>query len=145
MAHTPIEKLAKMNGQVDGLPHSLHFMKLLNLPCHCCHEAKSHRCYYPPASTREPENENEPMSWDMIDIGENRTTLGGHQYISIFIIRRSRYAITILHKTHEDFPSILKRAFTKASFMPKTIRCDGAGEYICQKTLQFFADNNILQ
>eukprot|EP00961_Rhodomonas_salina_P095574 1285561-Rhodomonas_salina.1 len=39
MAHMQIEKLAKMNGQVDGLPSSLHFTKLLNLPCHCCHEA----------------------------------------------------------------------------------------------------------
>eukprot|EP00961_Rhodomonas_salina_P228599 3089624-Rhodomonas_salina.2 len=87
------------------------------------------------------ENENELMSWDMIDIGENWTTLGGHQYISIFIIHSSH--ITILHKTHEDFPSILKHTFTNACFTPKTIRCDGACEYICQKTLQFFADNNI--
>eukprot|EP00961_Rhodomonas_salina_P145510 1958215-Rhodomonas_salina.1 len=83
------------------------------------------------------------MSWDMIDIGDKWTTMGGHHYISIFIIRRSRYAITILHKTLDDFPSILKQAFTKAGFTPRTILCDGAGEYICKRTLQFFADNKI--
>eukprot|EP00961_Rhodomonas_salina_P129791 1747892-Rhodomonas_salina.1 len=67
-----------MNGQVDGMPRNVHFTKLLNLPCHCCHEAKSHRCNYPPASTKEPTNENELMSWDMIDIGDKWMMMGGH-------------------------------------------------------------------
>eukprot|EP00961_Rhodomonas_salina_P292792 3933218-Rhodomonas_salina.1 len=49
----------------------------------------------------------------------------------------------ILHKTHKDFPTILKQAFTKAGFMPHTIQCDGAGKYVCQRTLQFFADKKI--
>eukprot|EP00961_Rhodomonas_salina_P267486 3614162-Rhodomonas_salina.1 len=48
-----------------------------------------------------------------------------------------------LHKTCDDFPSILKQAFTKAGFTPCTIWCDGAGEYICKRTLQFLADNKI--
>eukprot|EP00961_Rhodomonas_salina_P193474 2611725-Rhodomonas_salina.1 len=84
------------------------------------------------------------MTWDLIDIGKNWTSIGGYRYISVFIIKCSRYAITILHKDRADFVSILRRAIAKAGFTPKRVRCNGAGEYVSAKLMDFFKENDIL-
>eukprot|EP00961_Rhodomonas_salina_P261211 3530119-Rhodomonas_salina.1 len=56
------------------------------------------------------------MTWDLIYIGEDWKLIWGFQYISIFIVKRSRYAITNLHKDRSDFVGILQRAIAKAGF-----------------------------
>eukprot|EP00961_Rhodomonas_salina_P254023 3433280-Rhodomonas_salina.1 len=89
MAHAPIPKLALMSSQVDGLPHTLHFPKLLCVPCCLCDEAKAKRQPYPDASTTEIENEDDLMTWDLIDLGEKWTMIGGNRYILLFVIKKS--------------------------------------------------------
>eukprot|EP00961_Rhodomonas_salina_P004006 54993-Rhodomonas_salina.1 len=103
MAHVPVLKLAKMSHLVDGLPRLLHFPKLLRVQCAVCYEAKAKRQLYPDSSETVYENEDDLMTWDLIDIGEDWKLIGGFLYISIFIVKRSRYAITILHKDRSDF------------------------------------------
>eukprot|EP00961_Rhodomonas_salina_P244857 3308959-Rhodomonas_salina.1 len=66
------------------------------------------------------------MTWDLIDVGENWKSIGGYCYISIFIVKHSRYAITILHKDRSDFVGVVLRAISKAGFTPKRLRFDGA-------------------
>eukprot|EP00961_Rhodomonas_salina_P211968 2862127-Rhodomonas_salina.1 len=126
MAHAPIPKLALMSSQVDSLPCTLHFPKLLRVPCRLCDEAKAKRQPYPDALTTEIENEEDLMTWDLIDLGEKWTMIGGNRYISLYVIKKSRFAITILHKDSTNFKGILKRAIAKAGFTPKTILCYGA-------------------
>eukprot|EP00961_Rhodomonas_salina_P170370 2296729-Rhodomonas_salina.1 len=129
---------------MDYLVISTQFPKMLRVPCHHCNEAKAKRQPYAYASTNELTNENDLMTWDLIDIGKNWTSIGGYHYISVFIIKRSRYAITILHKDRADFVSILRRAIAKAGFTPKRVRCNGAGEYVSAKLMDFFRENDIL-
>eukprot|EP00961_Rhodomonas_salina_P238738 3226326-Rhodomonas_salina.1 len=69
MAHVPIPKLAKMSHMVDCLPSVLHFPKLLRVPCAVCDEAKAKHQPYPDASTAIYENEDDLMTWDLIDVG----------------------------------------------------------------------------
>eukprot|EP00961_Rhodomonas_salina_P114027 1533886-Rhodomonas_salina.1 len=106
-----------MSHLVDGLPRHLHFPKMLRVPCHLCDEAKAKRQPYADASTNEPTNEDDLMTC---------------------------YAITILHKDRADFVSILRRAIAKAGFTPKRVQCDGAGEYVSAKLMDFFCKNDIL-
>eukprot|EP00961_Rhodomonas_salina_P056156 754209-Rhodomonas_salina.1 len=77
MAHVPIPKLAKMSHMVYGLPHVLHFPKLLRVPCAVCYEAKAKRQPYPDASTAIYENEDDLMTWNLIDVSENWKSIGG--------------------------------------------------------------------
>eukprot|EP00961_Rhodomonas_salina_P132393 1781710-Rhodomonas_salina.1 len=118
MAHTPIEKLAALNGKVTGLPCNLNFSKLTNVPYACCHQAKAKHNYYPDASTTV---NKDLLTWDLVDMGKEWTMIGGHRYISIFVVQHSCYVITILHKDSTDFKRILNHAFTKIGYIPKQI------------------------
>eukprot|EP00961_Rhodomonas_salina_P119379 1606262-Rhodomonas_salina.3 len=138
MAHAPIQKLALMSSQVDCLPCTLHFPKLLRVPCSLCDEAKAKRQPYPDTSTTEIDNEDDLMTWDLINLGEKWTMIGCNRYILLFIIKKSRYAITILLKDHTNFKGILKRTIAKAGFTPKTVLCYRAGEYVCTEIQAFF-------
>eukprot|EP00961_Rhodomonas_salina_P161321 2171525-Rhodomonas_salina.1 len=72
------------------------------------------------------------MVWDMFDMGDKHLSLSGNQYISVFLVHRSSFAITILHKgrSFETVKSMLIRVFARAGFVPKKVLHDGAGEYI---------------
>ena len=78
MAHTPIKKLAQLNGKVSGLPRHLQFPKVLNLPRACCREAKAIRQPDPPASEKTCENEDDMITWDLFDMGEEWKTIDGN-------------------------------------------------------------------
>eukprot|EP00961_Rhodomonas_salina_P023782 319595-Rhodomonas_salina.1 len=142
MAHALIPKPASMSPQVSGLPRPLHFAKLLRLQCSLCNTAKAKRQNYPNASTTTVENEDYLMTWDLIDVSEEWITLGGNRYISIFIIKKSRYTITILHKDLSNFEKILKCAITKAGFTPKRVRCYCA-EFVSKKLQAFLVEQHI--
>eukprot|EP00961_Rhodomonas_salina_P126304 1701235-Rhodomonas_salina.2 len=144
MAHVPIPKLAKMSLLVDGLQCHLHFPKELRVPCALCYEAKAKRQPFPDALETVYENEDDLMTWDLIDVGEDWMLIGGFRYISVFIVKHSRYAITILHKDRADFVGMLCKAIAKAGFTPKRIRCDSAGEYVSGKLAEFLDANYIL-
>eukprot|EP00961_Rhodomonas_salina_P182800 2468080-Rhodomonas_salina.1 len=62
---------------VDGLPRHLHFPKALRVPCALCDEAKAKRQPFPDASETVYENEDDLMTWDLIDVGEDWTSIGG--------------------------------------------------------------------
>eukprot|EP00286_Rhodomonas_abbreviata_P021100 CAMPEP_0181305828 /NCGR_PEP_ID=MMETSP1101-20121128/9952_1 /TAXON_ID=46948 /ORGANISM="Rhodomonas abbreviata, Strain Caron Lab Isolate" /LENGTH=1956 /DNA_ID=CAMNT_0023411799 /DNA_START=677 /DNA_END=6547 /DNA_ORIENTATION=+ len=143
MAHTPVPKLAQMSRQVEGVPRHLQCARALRFPCATGQHAKAIRQNYPDASTRVSNSNDALISWDLIDLGENFTTIGGNRYLSLFIIERSRFAITILHKDRSDFKQTLQRAFAKAGFTPKVVRSDGAAEYLTPELDKFFTDNGI--
>eukprot|EP00961_Rhodomonas_salina_P000503 6912-Rhodomonas_salina.1 len=44
---------------------------------------------------------------------------------------------------NDVFKGILKQAITKAGFMPKTILCNRAGEYVCAEIRAFFKAENM--
>eukprot|EP00961_Rhodomonas_salina_P299980 3939384-Rhodomonas_salina.1 len=104
MAHVPISKLAKMSHLINGLLCHLHFPKALRVPCALCDEAKAKRQPFPDASTTQYENEDDLMTWDLVDVSENWKSIG------VF----SLYAITILHKDCTDFVGVLRKAIAKA-------------------------------
>jgi len=112
MAHTPVTRLAQMSRQVTGIPRHLQFARALRFPCSTCQCAKAVRQTYPDASEHIRDEHDSLISWDLIDLGENFTTIGGNRYLSLFIIHRSRFAITILHKDRTDFKQTLQRAET---------------------------------
>eukprot|EP00961_Rhodomonas_salina_P147324 1982588-Rhodomonas_salina.2 len=144
MAHVPIPKLAKMSLLVDGLQCHLHFPKALCVPCALCDEAKVKCQPFPDASETVYESEDDLMTWDLINIGEDWKLIGGFRYISVFIVKHSQYAITILHMDQADFVGVLCKAIAKAGFTLKHIQCNGAGEYVSGKLAEFLDANNIL-
>jgi len=122
MAHTPLRKLAAMSHQVVGIPRHLQVRESLRLPCDVCQEAKIVKPNAPPASNSVSRDEEDLVTWDLIDMGEHHPTVSHNRYLSLFIIHSSRYAITILHCDCKDFKSVLLRAITKMGFTPKVMR-----------------------
>mmetsp|Transcript_68603 Transcript_68603/g.143115 ORF Transcript_68603/g.143115 Transcript_68603/m.143115 type:complete len:1720 (-) Transcript_68603:7252-12411(-) len=141
IAHTPVPKLSVMSRLVSGLPRGLHFNKIIRFPCGHCQEAKAKRQPYPAASTSVSTRESDLMTWDSFDMGDKHPSLGGNRYVSVFVIHRSRFAITLLHKdrSFETMKGLLIRAFARAGFTPKRVRHDGAGEYISTEITEWLA------
>eukprot|EP00961_Rhodomonas_salina_P275502 3722198-Rhodomonas_salina.1 len=77
MAHVPISKLAKMSHLIDGLQRHFHFPKALRVPCALCYDAKAKHQPFPDASTTQYENEDDLMTWDLVDVVENWKSIGG--------------------------------------------------------------------
>eukprot|EP00286_Rhodomonas_abbreviata_P028108 CAMPEP_0181313458 /NCGR_PEP_ID=MMETSP1101-20121128/14257_1 /TAXON_ID=46948 /ORGANISM="Rhodomonas abbreviata, Strain Caron Lab Isolate" /LENGTH=1511 /DNA_ID=CAMNT_0023420409 /DNA_START=376 /DNA_END=4908 /DNA_ORIENTATION=+ len=142
MAHTPVPRLAAMSRLVKGVPRCLHMNKVLRFPCGICQEAKAVRQPYPPASTHTSTHENDLITWDSFDMGNQHLSMGGNRYVSVFVIHRSRYAITVLHKDRkfDTMKKILIRAFARAGFTPKRVRHDGAGEYVSEELTAWLAE-----
>mmetsp|Transcript_60023 Transcript_60023/g.123247 ORF Transcript_60023/g.123247 Transcript_60023/m.123247 type:complete len:378 (+) Transcript_60023:848-1981(+) len=129
MAHTPVTRLAQMSKQVTGVPRHLQFARALRFPCSTCQHAKAIRQTYPEASEHIRDEHDSVISWDLIDLGENFTTIRGNRYLSLFIIHCSRFAITILHNDRTDFKQTLQRAFAKDPVQcnHSTFLCTNAG------------------
>jgi len=113
-----------MSHQVVGLPRNLQTRESLRLPCDVCQEAKIVKPNAPPASNSVSREEEDLVTWDLIDMGENHPTVSHNRYLSLFIIHCSRYAIAILHQNRQDFQSVLLCAITKMGFTPKVMRSD---------------------
>eukprot|EP00961_Rhodomonas_salina_P074440 999717-Rhodomonas_salina.1 len=62
MAHVPISKLAKMSSLVM---------------CALCDEAKAKHQPFPDASMTQYENEDDLMTWDLVDVSENWKSICG--------------------------------------------------------------------
>jgi len=143
MAHTPLNNLASMSHQVTGIQRVLQFREALRFPCGVCSEAKAVKQNAPPSSRTVSHNENYLVTWDLIDMGDKHTTIWGNRYISLFMIHRSRYAITILQKDRTDFRAVLLLVFAKMGFTPKTVRSDEAAEYLDNNLAKFFIEHCI--
>ena len=144
MLHMDMRKLAQMSGQVDGVPRPLHYPRMLRHPCSTCREAKATRNPYPPASDRVSATEDDMITWDLVDMGQGMKTIGGNRYMSIFVVRRSRYAIIALHDERANFVNLVRKVVAKAGFIPKKFRFDGAAECISEE-MQKYCDDNMIQ
>eukprot|EP00961_Rhodomonas_salina_P088712 1193382-Rhodomonas_salina.1 len=68
-----------MSHLVDGLQRHLHFPKAFRVQCALCDEAKakSQPFQVPDASMTQYENEDDLMTWDLVNISENWKSIGG--------------------------------------------------------------------
>ena len=130
--HAHPSKVAKLSRRCIGIRHPLADVRN---PCHSCMDNNATRNDAPPSSTTEREG-----VWhvDLMDLGPEALSLGGHRYVSIFTIAKSRFVYIELHSTKDEFPQVLERVFARAGKHPKILRTDGAGEYFSP------AANNIL-
>ena len=128
MNHPSLPRLVKLNGRVDGLPRQLSQVKQYNHPCHHCQDANAIRNDFPPASGDWADGPD-LWSWDLVDMGDVKT-LDGNRYLSMFVIKKSRFGMIILHKDRSAVTTkiVLDKAFGYAGCQPKIIRSDGAGE-----------------
>eukprot|EP00961_Rhodomonas_salina_P027355 370328-Rhodomonas_salina.1 len=76
-------------------------------------------------------------------MGADCTTINDNQYASLFLIRKSRYTFVFLHKTKDEIPSIMLKAFAYVGGWPKIISSDGAGEYHSPEMDKMFEEKNI--
>ena len=79
----------------------------------------------------------------MIDMGPKHLSLGKNRYITIFTVADTRYVMIFLHKTKDEFPSLLLQALTRTPRQPKILRTDGAGEYITATVNKILLDRGI--
>jgi hypothetical protein len=123
MGHAHITKLAKLSRNCIGI--NRHIAESRH-PCHDCQDCNVIRNNAPPPSQHQNKG-----AWnvDMIDMGEKNLSMSGYRYITIFTIADSRYLMIFLHKTKDEFPSLLKQAFARAGCTPRILRTDGATEY----------------
>lgn len=129
MLHPNKSKFKHFNGRVDGLLRKLNEDNFCSCPYSTCDEAKATRNPYPPQSTHLDTTDTDMWQWDLIDMGADCLTINDNCYASLFLIRKSRYAFVFLHKTKDEIPSIMAKAFAYAGSWPKIILSDGAGEY----------------
>ena len=123
MGHAPISKLAKLSKNCIGMPRVITDTRR---PCHDCQDANIIRSDAPPPSSSQTKG---VWNVDLIDMGEKNLSSAGHRYITIFTIGDSRYVMIFVHKTKDQFPTLLKQAFARAGCHPKILRTDGATEY----------------
>jgi hypothetical protein len=63
-------------------------------------------------------------------------SIGGHRYCTVIIvIRKSGFVFIFLHKTKDEIQTVWTKCLNTLDdkHKLKTVRCDGAGEYIIQK------------
>jgi hypothetical protein len=66
----------------------------------------------------------------MVDYGEHAVTPAGNRYMTIFVIAGPRFVMIFPHKKKSDFDTLLDKAIAQAGSAPKTLRTDGALEYL---------------
>lgn len=128
--HPSLPKLVQLNGKVIGLPRKLSNTKQGMFPCHTCQDAKATRNDFPPSSNNWADDPG-LWSWDMIDIREDHPTLDNNRYMSIIVIKKSRFGMVFLHSSKDAATNkqVLEKAFAYSGSKPTTLRSDGAGEY----------------
>ena len=130
MNHLSLPKLMKLNRKVTGVPRPLVNRKQGMFPCHTCQDATSIRNDFQPTSENWADDQG-LWSWDMIDFGEEHPTLDDNRYISIFVIKQSRFWMIFLHKDKSSVTNkaVLLKAFAYTGTRPTKLRSDGAAEY----------------
>ena len=95
-------------------------------PCHECNDANIIK-----TKTTGPSNTTKTGGWsvDLVDLGANCTSVGGHRYFTVFVSLDTRFVRAYAHKTKDEFPTILQKALAQARTCPKFLRSDSAGEY----------------
>lgn len=130
MNHLSLPKLMKLNRKVTGVPRPLVNRKQGMFQCHTCQDATSIRNDFQPTSESWADDQG-LWSWDMIDFAEEHPTLDDNRYISIFVIKQSRFWMIFLHKDKSSVTNkaVLLKAFAYTGTRPTKLRSDGAAEY----------------
>ena len=76
--------------------------------------------------------------------GEKLTTPAGNHYGTLFVIKKTRFAMIFLHKRKTEFLSLLKKAIAVAGRAPKLLPTNGAGEYADKEAQAFYDSNGIV-
>jgi hypothetical protein len=140
LCHAHTSKIAKLSHNCVGIPHKLAEQ---THPCHTCHEAKAARQDYP--ASIDHSDDDDILSMDLVDMGQDSITHAGFQYMTIFIVVRTRYAMVFCHKSRKDLPDLLKRACARLGRYPRILRSDGACEYDSAAVDAFCLEHNIDQ
>lgn len=108
MCHAGADKFEHFNACMTGLQRKLHWHKenFKACPDSCCMDAKAICNLFPPASTHLDGTDMSMWQWDLIDMGSDCLTINDNRYASIFMIRKSHYAMVFLHKTRDEIPGI---------------------------------------
>jgi hypothetical protein len=71
-------------------------------------------------------------------------SIGGHRYCTVIVMRKSRYVFIFLHKTKDEIQAVWTKCLNTLGdkHKLKTVRCDGAGEYISQKFRSWMLDQH---
>ena len=118
-------RLAQMSrDQVPGIPAKLKEKKFT---CEICQHANITRNDAPPAATG---SDDADCHFDMADMSKIQT-INGMRYCTIFMMTKTRYAYTYLHKTKDQAPDIMDQFLSQfeADARPRTFKSDCAEEY----------------
>lgn len=139
MGHAGWDKIATLSKIAKGFhsPIARH-----DYPCHTCHEAKARRQNYPPPSAHERDG---VWCMDTIDMGEENTTPAGNRYITVVTIIDTRFLMVFLHRTKDEFPRILLKAFAQAGKLPKILRTDNASELNSQEVQDLLLERGVVK
>ena len=137
LCHAHPSKIAKLSHACIGIKRPLAEFQV---PCHDCMDANIRRSDLPPPSQR-----TDTGAWnvDMIDMGPKHLSLGKNRYVTNITCADSRYVMLFLHKTKDEFASILQQALARTPRKPKILRTDGAGEYITPAVNKILNDHGI--
>ena len=104
--------------------------KMPDYPCYTCMDANDKRANRKPVSGRDTCD----ALFDLVDVSKCES-LGGHRYCTVIVMRKSRIAFIVLHKTKDEIQAVWTKCINTLGnkHTLKTVRCDGAGEYISQK------------
>ena len=140
LCHASAQKIHQLSKNCIGIPKVIAEHRL---PCHCCQEANA-RVQERPGKLDHSEDAD-ILHMDMFDMSEHGLTLSGFQYGTLFSVVKSRYAMLFLHKTKDELPQLVLKAFARLGRNPRILRGDGAKEYKSTKLDQICLDRNVEQ
>ena len=132
-------RMAQMSrDKVPGIPPHLKDKKQ---PCEICQHANITRQDAPPAATGTDEVD---CHFDMADMSKI-PTLTGLRYCTIFVMTKTRYAYTYLHKTKDQAPELMDRFLSQFddATRPRTFKSDCAEEYSSPRMQAVLAKHGI--
>ena len=138
LCHAGASKIAKLSANCIGIPTKLAKEKH---PCHACQEAKATKQKFP--EHVDHSKDDDILCWDQIDMGEKRVSKAGYRYMTIFVVARTRFTMVFFHKTRQETPTMIKRAFARLGRYPRILRCDGAWEYDTNEIHALCLEHNI--
>jgi len=140
LAHCPFDKIYEASAR------SLGFASKIKPPpnstkhsCHDCADSNIRKRNKPAASTTTGTG---TWSLDLVDM-TSVPSLSGFRYLSIFVIHDSRFTMVFAHKTKDEAPTILLKAFAQAGYVPKILRTDSAAEYCTPSIDRILLDRGI--
>ena len=124
MSYGKLKRASTMN--LPGMPS----FKVHDYPCHTCMDANAKRANRKPVSGRDTCD----AQFDLFDMSKCES-IGGHRYCTVIVMRKSRFVFIFLHKTKDEIQAVWTKCINTLGpkHTLKTVRCDGAGEYISQK------------